>query len=57
MEDSSDPCWMLVVVTFGVRRTLVLIVTVPMNMIRRNVVLIVGVVVRCHGRNCPVNCW
>jgi hypothetical protein len=56
MEDSSDRCWMLVVVTFGVRRTLALIVTVPMIMIRRNVVLIVGVV-GCHGRNCPVNCW
>lgn len=54
MEGSSDPSRMLVVVTVG--GSISLTVTVSMIMIRRGAVLIVRVV-RCHGRNGPVNCW
>lgn len=55
MEDSSDPSRMLVVVTVGMPISLTVIVTVPMIMVRCRAMLIVPVV-RCHGRNCPVNC-
>ena len=54
MEDSSDPCWTLVVVTSGVRMAITVIVTVLM--IRCGAVLIVRVV-ECHGRDCSGNCW
>jgi hypothetical protein len=56
MEDSSDPSRMLVVVTVGLPISPTVIVTVPMIMVRCRAMLIVRVV-RCHGRNCPVNCW
>jgi hypothetical protein len=56
MEDASDPCWMLMVVTFGVSISLTVIVTVPMIMVGCRAVSIVRVV-RCHGRNWRVSCW
>jgi hypothetical protein len=46
---------MLMVLTVGVPISLTVIVTVPMIMIRCKAIIVR--VVRCHGRNCPVNCW
>jgi hypothetical protein len=56
MENSPDPSWMLMVVTFGVPMAVTVTVIVSMITIRCRAVLIMRVV-GCHGRDCSVNCW